>query len=76
MKTVYSNDHLLHDVRFEKLSTGDAPCFEKPEWAEEVIKHIRETKFGGLISPIDHGLEPLLKVHNTAYVEFLAQAWT
>ena len=76
MKTVYSNDHVLHDVRFEKLSTGEAPCFEKPERAEEVIKHIREAKIGSLISPVEHGLEPLLKVHSTAYIEFLAQAWT
>jgi acetoin utilization deacetylase AcuC-like enzyme len=75
MKTVYSDDHFLHDVKFEILSSGLTPCFEKPARVQEVIRHIRESNASEVISPLEHGLSPILKVHSEDYVEFLSQAW-
>ena len=75
MKTVYSENHVLHDVQYEMLSTGMVPCFEKPLRAENVIRKIREASLGDIISPVEHGLSPILKIHTAQYVTFLEQAW-
>jgi acetoin utilization deacetylase AcuC-like enzyme len=75
MKTIYTKDHLLHDVPFELLSTGLVPCFEKPARAEAVIDLIASAQFGDILAPVEHGLEPVLKVHSPPYVSFLEQAW-
>ena len=75
MKTVYSENHALHDVQYEMLSTGMVPCFETPQRVENVIRHIRDAKLGDIVTPTEHGLSPVLAIHSAQYVTFLEQAW-
>ncbi|NCF50240.1 histone deacetylase family protein [Gammaproteobacteria bacterium] len=75
MLTVYSNDHRLHHGKGE-LSEGELkPCYECPERADLVLAAVLRSKLGDVIAPDDFGLDPVRRVHNARYVEFLQQAW-
>jgi acetoin utilization deacetylase AcuC-like enzyme len=75
MLTVYSNDHQLHRGTFE-LSGGELlPCFECPERADLVFAAVREAGLGDIIEPRDFGLEPICRVHDARFVQFLQDAW-
>ena len=75
MLTVYSDDHQLHRGKFE-LSDGELlPCFECPERADFVLESIRRASLGDIIEPDNFGLDPVLRVHDARFVEFLQAAW-
>lgn len=75
MLTIYSDDHQLHRGKYE-LSDGKlVPCYETPERAELVLASVREAALGEIVAPDDFGLDPILRVHDERFVEFLQQAW-
>ncbi len=75
MKTVYSADQELHDVRLE-VTSGDArPPYESPARSRAVFNSIRAAALGDVVEPDKFPLEPILAVHSQAYVEFLQRAW-
>jgi acetoin utilization deacetylase AcuC-like enzyme len=75
MLTIYSDDHQLHHAKFE-LSEGElVSCFECPERADLVLESIRIASLGDIIGPDDFGLDPVRRVHDARYVEFLQEAW-
>jgi acetoin utilization deacetylase AcuC-like enzyme len=75
MLTVYSPDHQLHRGKYE-LSDGQLlPCFECPERADLVLDAVRKAKLGDIIEPDDFGLDPLRRVHDARFVQFLGEAW-
>jgi len=75
MLTIYSDDHQLHRGKFE-LSDGKlVPCYETPERAELVLAAVREAALGEIVAPDDFGVDPILRVHDARFVEFLQQAW-
>lgn len=75
MLTVYSNDHQLHRGTYE-LSDGQLmPCFECPERADLVHKSVRDAALGDIIAPEDYGLDPVLRIHDAGFVDFLSEAW-
>lgn len=75
MFIVHSPDQLLRAVRTE-LSGGElVPPFECPERIAFVLERARATGFGSVIAPTDHGLDPILKVHDAGYVRFLETVW-
>ena len=75
MLTIYSQDHQKRDAKSE-LSGGllVAP-FEKPSRMDFILKRIEETTLGDIISPSDHGMGPILKIHDADYVSFLETCW-
>lgn len=75
MLTVYSNDHQLHRGRYEFSEGQLVPCFECPERAELVLTAVRRAALGDIVEPRDFGLDPVRRVHDPRYVEFLGQAW-
>jgi len=76
MKTVYSVDQELHDVRLE-ISSGDARSpYETPARARAVVDAIKTSGLGDILEPQDHTLEPLFAVHTQPYIEFLQTAWS
>jgi acetoin utilization deacetylase AcuC-like enzyme len=75
MLTVYSNDHQLHRGKFEFSDGQLLPCFERPERADLVIEAIRRADLGEIIEPDDFGLDPVRRIHDARFVEFLRQAW-
>jgi acetoin utilization deacetylase AcuC-like enzyme len=75
MLTVYSDDHHLHRGKYE-LSDGKLlPCFETPERADLVLKAVQEADLGQIVTPEDFGLDPIHRIHDARFVEFLQQAW-
>ena len=75
MKTIYSDDHHLHDYG-QELSYGRfVPAFEMPRRADTVIARVREAQLGEVVGPRPHGLDPTLRVHDRALVDFLSTAW-
>ncbi|MDH4124833.1 MAG: histone deacetylase family protein [Gammaproteobacteria bacterium] len=75
MLTVYSNDHQLHRGGLE-LSGGElVPCFECPERADLVLAAVHDAGLGDIVEPRDFGLDPLLRVHDARFLQFLQEAW-
>src|SRR5262249_37978401 len=75
MKTVFSEDHRLQDGKSELIDGKLLPCFEMPRRAEIVLARVRQQKLGEVLSPQNFGLEPVRRVHEAGFVEFLAAAW-
>ena len=75
MITVYTEDHLLRNVRTELFGGELVPPHECPERAQYVLERVRAVGLGGVIAPTLHGLDPVLRVHDAGFVEFLGRAW-
>lgn len=76
MLTVYSDDHRLHHGKFEFAEGELVPAFESPDRADMVLEAVREAGLGKVSEPDDFGLDPVLRVHDRRFVEFLRQAWS
>jgi acetoin utilization deacetylase AcuC-like enzyme len=75
MLTVYSDDHRLQHGKAELAEGELKPCYECPERADLVLEAVLRSKLGAVIPPDAFGLDPLLRVHDPRYIEFLQQAW-
>lgn len=75
MITVYSPDHALHHGRAELIDGQLLPPVEKPERATIILSHIQEAQLGTVLPPQEFRLEPILRVHDQAFVTFLERAW-
>ncbi|MGI9199644.1 MAG: histone deacetylase family protein [Woeseiaceae bacterium] len=75
MLTVYSNDHQLHRGKYEFGDGQLLPCFETPARADLVLKSVREANLGNIVEPEEFGLDPVLRIHDPGFVEFLGEAW-
>jgi acetoin utilization deacetylase AcuC-like enzyme len=75
MLTIYSERHRRHHGNAELIDGELKPCFEMPRRAEMIVERVREARLGDIVAPDAFGVEPLLRVHATAFVEFLATAW-
>jgi acetoin utilization deacetylase AcuC-like enzyme len=75
MLTVYSDDHRLRNVRTELHGGLLVPPHECPERAGFVLERLRAVGLGDVVAPVRHGLDPVLRVHDAGFVEFLGRAW-
>ena len=75
MKTIYSDRHALHHPKGELYGGQFVPPFENPSRCAYVLDRIRDRGLGEVIEPESHGFDPLLAVHDRAYVAFLSSAW-
>lgn len=75
MRIVYTDRHRLHNTD-QVLQNGQPFLTEEvPARAEEILKAVRAAGLGDVIAPIDHGLDPILAVHDAGFVEFLRTAY-
>ena len=74
MKTFYSPAHLAHAPKEEFEGGRLAPAVEIPARAERVRARIEARELGAIETPRDFGLGPLLRVHDTEFVEFIESA--
>ena len=49
--------------------------YECPELVDMIIECVRESGLGAVSTPAAYGLDPVLAVHDAAYVRFLERAW-
>ncbi len=68
MLSVYSDDHRLHFGQSELVDGKLQPCFEMPSRADTVLARVKLQNLGEVIAPKDFGREPLLRIHDAAYL--------
>jgi acetoin utilization deacetylase AcuC-like enzyme len=75
MLTIYSEDHLLRNVRTELYGGQLVPPHECPARVAYVLERLAEVRLGEIRAPDRFGLAPVLRVHDAGFVEFLSRAW-
>ncbi|MDX1377352.1 MAG: histone deacetylase family protein [Anaerolineales bacterium] len=77
MKVFYSETHREHQPPFEVFDGGlRTPYLENPNRMDQILSALHSVDWARVIPPLDFGLTPILAVHDRAYVDFLASAWT
>ena len=76
MITVYSDQHFLRNVRTELYAGELVPPHECAQRAEFVLERVRATGLGEVMPPASFGREPVLRVHDAQFVDFLRTAWS
>src|ERR1700736_4000152 len=76
MITVYSDKHFLRNPRTELYGGELVIPHECAQRAEYVLERVKATGLGAVIAPEQFGLEPVLRVHDAHFVEFLGSAWS
>jgi acetoin utilization deacetylase AcuC-like enzyme len=74
MKTFYSPIHLGHAPKEEFEAGRLSPAVEIPQRVERVKARILERRIGPILAPAQFGLEPVTRVHDTAFTQFLTGA--
>jgi acetoin utilization deacetylase AcuC-like enzyme len=75
MDVVYSAAHLGHDITEETFLGEPIPAYEVAERAERIRSALQADGGFALTGPTEHGLEPILAVHDPGLVRFLEEAW-
>jgi len=75
MKVVYTPAHLAHDPTHETILGAAVPAYEVAERGERIRGALATDGGFELLSPTEHGLEPVLAVHDDGLVRFLEEAW-
>ncbi|MBA3877316.1 MAG: hypothetical protein C0498_10320 [Anaerolinea sp.] len=75
MKIVYTPRHLAHDVTHETYLGVAIPANEVAERAERIREVLVADGGFEIVDPSEHGLDPILAVHDPGLVRFVEQAW-
>lgn len=75
MQTIYSARHAGHSAHVELVAGAIVPAFEAPSRAEMIRARIETVGLGPVVPPDDHPLDLARRVHDPAFVDFLARAW-
>jgi len=75
MDAWYSHHHAGHHGHGELIGGQLLSGFELPIRAERVRASFERAALGAVREPADHGLAPILAVHDAPYVDFLRTAW-
>jgi acetoin utilization deacetylase AcuC-like enzyme len=76
MKIYYADNHKQHDCAGEIKDGELKPCFENPGRADAVQTALITAGYNLEAPTKDFGLDPILRIHDRAYIEFLKTAWT
>ncbi|MDQ6682251.1 MAG: histone deacetylase family protein, partial [Chloroflexota bacterium] len=72
---IYSTAHLAHDGLIEIEDGVPIPCHERPERATAILGALEAVGGYRIEAPSDHGLGPILAVHDQDLVAFLEAVW-
>lgn len=75
MKAVYTPGHLTHDVTHETYLGQAVPASEVAERAERIRETLQADGGFEIVAPTEHGLDPILAVHDEGLVRFVETAW-
>lgn len=76
MKTIFSPAQQLHHGAREFTDGQWTLCNEHPGRSSIILAELEARKLGDIVQPQDWGIDPILRVHSPAFVEFLQNAWT
>ncbi|MBN1259343.1 MAG: histone deacetylase family protein [Anaerolineae bacterium] len=71
MHVIYSDHHKTHTTNVATIDGVPFVSRELPARAEVILLAVREAGLGPITAPVDHGLAPVLAVHDPAYVSHL-----
>jgi acetoin utilization deacetylase AcuC-like enzyme len=75
MRTVYTDQHKLHNTDHVEYEGHPFVTEEVPARAEIIVEAVRAAQLGPVSAPADHGLGPILAVHEAGFVEFLSHIY-
>ena len=75
MKVVHSDRHRGHAPKVETYLGVPVPACEVPARAEAILAALRGDGGFELVGPAEHGLDPILAVHDPGLVRFVEEAW-
>jgi acetoin utilization deacetylase AcuC-like enzyme len=75
LRVVYSRAHLEHDPVTETVMGAVIPANEVTERAERIRTALEADGGFTVEGPTDHGIEPILAVHDPGLLRFLEEAW-
>lgn len=75
MHTVYTEQHKLHTTDAVVVEGNPFQTEEVPARAEIILAALQAADLGPVIAPTDHGIAPILAVHDPDYVAFLQSAY-
>jgi acetoin utilization deacetylase AcuC-like enzyme len=75
MNIVYTEKHKLHNTNYVSYDGRPFVTEELPARAEVILEAVEAAQLGPIIPPLDYGLEPILAVHDTGFVEFIRTAY-
>jgi acetoin utilization deacetylase AcuC-like enzyme len=76
MRVIHSPLHLLHDITVETYLGVPVPANEVVERAERIRDALIADGGFEVVEPTEHGLDPILAVHDAGLVRFIETAWT
>lgn len=76
METIYTERHKLRNARTELYGGQLVEPFERPSRVDYIIDRLNKVRLGPISDPTDFGLDPILAIHDPAFVAFLQTAWT
>ena len=75
MKVVYTPGHAAHDPAHELSNGHRIGIYELPIRAEEIRTALADDDGFAFCDPREHGLDPILAVHDPGLVSYLEVAW-
>ena len=75
MKTIYTADHMLRNPKTELDGGQLITPWETSERAEIVRRRVEQVQLGSMLEPKDFGLEPIARIHDVNYLEFIKHCW-
>jgi acetoin utilization deacetylase AcuC-like enzyme len=74
MQTIYAEEHKLHSTDAVEVEGNPFQTEELPVRAEIILEAVQNAQLGPVVAPTDHGMAPVLAVHDPDYVTFLRTA--
>lgn len=71
MIVFYSDKHLLHNTDIFNSPGVERQYDEVPARVETIRRAVERAGLGEIVAPTDHGLDPILAVHDPGLIEFL-----
>jgi acetoin utilization deacetylase AcuC-like enzyme len=75
MRTIYNDQHVLHQGKVEMFRGELVPCFEVPARVDHVKHELERRGLGPLQAPDVFDEALLARVHAPRYLDFIAHAW-
>lgn len=75
MKIIHTERHRLRASKTEMHGGLLVPPFQCPERVEHILAELARRGHQDLMEPDDFGLDPILKIHDAQFVEFLQTCW-
>lgn len=76
MKTIHTEKHRLRNSKSELKGGLLVSPYECPERVDYILARLKSQSFGEILAPQSFGLDPILRVHDEQYIDFLRTCWT